>query len=157
MRMRNWLTAGWCLLLPAWLPLNLPAVEPGDKTAALPTKRLLILGDSIAPIAPRLRWLLYDPLLFAQGRILLDTKPLTGPKKDSSLSDFCKSATNRRRISRTACSAAWRLRLVRCHERGTSIQPAGLSMANTDRSSYRIGIVSPVGSWMQFGFATGPC
>ena len=48
--------------------------------------------------------------------------------------------------------AACRLCPVFCHETGRSIHPRGLSMAMTDRSSYRIGIGSQSGSSMKLGF-----
>src|SRR5882762_1372708 len=51
--------------------------------------------------------------------------------------------------------AACKLRLVFCHECGTSIQPGGLSMAMMDRSSWRIGMSVPSASSMQLGFGTG--
>jgi len=50
--------------------------------------------------------------------------------------------------------AACRLRPVFCHETGSSIHPRGLSMAMTDRSSYKIGIGSQSGSSMQSGLDT---
>src|SRR6266704_2710078 len=50
--------------------------------------------------------------------------------------------------------AACKLRWVFCHENGTSIQPRGLSMASTERSSKRIEIGSTPGSSMKFGLAT---
>ena len=51
--------------------------------------------------------------------------------------------------------AACRFQFVFCHECGTSIQPRGLSIANTERSSKRIGIGATQGRSMKLGFATG--
>ena len=49
--------------------------------------------------------------------------------------------------------AACKLRDVFCHATGASIQPRGLSIAMTARSSYKIGIGSQSGSSMQLGLA----
>jgi hypothetical protein len=49
--------------------------------------------------------------------------------------------------------AACKLRDVFCHATGASIQPRGLSIAMTARSSYKIGIGSQSGSSMELGLA----
>jgi hypothetical protein len=49
--------------------------------------------------------------------------------------------------------AACKLRDVFCHATGASIQPRGLSMAMTARSSYKIGIGSQCGNSMELGLA----
>ena len=49
--------------------------------------------------------------------------------------------------------AACKLRDVFCHATGASIQPRGLSIAMTARSSYKIGIGSQSGNSMKLGLA----
>jgi hypothetical protein len=49
--------------------------------------------------------------------------------------------------------AVCKFQFVLRHESGTSIQPRGLSIASTERSSKMMGIKSQPGSSMKLGFA----